>query len=245
MPLPSSSSKGESVTQSRFALRTLLLAVPVSLISGWIGGVCAVQFLGFRPPVQAVPGESAVNGFVTAEKLLLTDREGRARASFGISEDGKMILSMLDSEGKSTMTLGEFNTAMASLTLYSAQGRPAVRLGELENGDPGLALYDRFGASRLELSVDDAGSPLAVFRDSRGLVRYEERLSGEGDPSLRFYHPERKLGISLGLTEDGTKGLYFYGTYGVPRLGLVQSLEGDPVMGLFDRNRELIWSAPE
>jgi hypothetical protein len=145
-----------------------------------------------------------------AEKLVLRDRRGNARATLSIEEpDGTATLAFLDEAG-----------------------RARLRIGSGADGSTGLSLRAETGAPRLTMSATAAGEPAFALQDERGTPRLGFALSPEGS-GFRLYDAEGRRRLVVGVAPRGVL-LQFEDRDGRPRLSLALSEDADPRLLLTD-----------
>jgi hypothetical protein len=143
--------------------------------------------------------------------------------------------------------------------LDAAPGRPAVQPGELTAER--FVLRDGAGMVRATLALAPGGDPLLTFFDRNGAPRAalapsQLALSGEdsvtaakllvtpgGTPALRL-EKDGRLRAVLGMSNDGTLALGFYGQDGRGRALLDVGVDGSPGLTLFNKSGKVAWSAP-
>lgn len=150
-----------------------------AMVAGLLGGLAGNRLFSND---TVVAQEAEPRGKVlTAEKLIVTDKDGKPRAQLAVSEDGEP---RLDLAGKS-------GTPRATLALTKEDGAE-VRL----NG--------KDGGPRLRLAVTGKDAPRLDFtmeRDGRALASLG--LSPEGWPELRLKGKDGNAGVTLTFV-DGT-----------------------------------------
>jgi hypothetical protein len=122
-----------------------------------------------------------------------------------------------------------------------------------------FVLRDAAGATRVTLALAEDGLPLLTFFDGDGepqaaLGPRHLYLSGDGNtavkllvnpggtPALRL-EKQGRLRAVLGMANDGTLALGFYGQDGKGRALLDVAADGSPGLTLFHKSGK-VWSAP-
>ena len=130
-----------------------------------VGGLALVSL--------ALMGQKPAGRTVEAERFVLRDSAGRARAEL-VMVDGEqsVALRFKDGDGMPRLTLGTENGA-AVVVLNEAGGKLRAGLVALPHGAPGLNLYDGTGKPRAELSLTRDGSPALTFNDRDGFATWK------------------------------------------------------------------------
>jgi len=127
-------------------------------------GIASVALMGQKPTGRTVE----------AERFILRDADGRARAEL-LMVDGKeqsVALRFKDADGMPRLTVGTENGA-AVLVLNEQGGKVRAGLVTLPHGAPGLNLYDGTGKPRAELSLNRDGAPALTFNDRDGFATWK------------------------------------------------------------------------
>ena len=171
---------------------------------------------------------------VEAERFVLRDRQGGARAVLETRPDGAPHLLLRDQAGTDRIELLVAPDGAPIVNLKDQAG--AVRLGLLvtHRGDPDLNMLDAPGKIRLNLGVGRQGAP------ELGLLQPDESdgltftLTPHGALVMDFSH-EGKSRVSLVAAPDGSAGLHFCGPDEKGRLVLALSEGAIPTLAARDQ----------
>lgn len=105
----------------------------------WIAGALIVGVLGLG--AMAICARDRVGRTLEAQRLVLRDKEGRLRGSFGVDGIGLPSLKLYDHRGLEQIALGIQSEDMSSLTL-SDRGATRVLLETSVGGSTALRLFD-------------------------------------------------------------------------------------------------------
>jgi hypothetical protein len=150
--------------------KTLVAAV----LSGVIGGMAGAYWVAhFGAPTVVPRAEAAAERVVNANRIVLTDATGRARAELAMSPDGGPGLFFYDTQGRNRLVLGLYSPAESEY--------PFMVLNDTHQAAAGI--FRLFGAQETPVVVlKNKGADRAIF----GL----NPLST--DPFLVYYSTERK-----------------------------------------------------
>jgi hypothetical protein len=191
---------------------------------------------------------------VEAERFLLRDAGGKARAELALRADGSPHLEFRDGAGNPRAGLGLQGEA-AFLSLTDAKGRGGTILRVQPNGRPNITLTDANGTRRAVLFLSDDGTPTLAFSDGQRRSRVVLNVLGNGFTSLSLSDAFGRLRAALDLEPDGSPSLILYDENRRSRAILGQTeLEGrNPAalekrrassLVLLDENGTVIWRAP-
>ncbi len=128
--------------------------------------------------------------------------------------------------------------AAERFVLRDPSGTVRATLGLMGDGNPVLTFLDRNGApraaltpSQLSLSGEDAATAAKLL------------VTPGGTPALRL-EKDGRLRAVLGMANDGTLALGFYGQDGKGRALLDVAVDGSPGLTLFNKSGKVAWSAP-
>ena len=119
-------------------------------------------------------GQRYAGRTVEAERFVLRDAEGRARAELLMvdNKEQSVALRFKDADGAPRLTVGTENGA-ALIVLNEQGGKLRAGLVTLPHGAPGLNLYDSTGKPRAELSLNRDGAPALTFNDRDGFATWK------------------------------------------------------------------------
>jgi hypothetical protein len=103
-----------------------------------------------------------VRGVQEVEKLVIRDKEGRLRASFGLDETGLPGLKMYDSRGLEQITLGTPSDMSSSLAFFD-KGHNRLTLDSSIDGSSALRFFDKGEKSSSVLFMGPDGSTGLTF----------------------------------------------------------------------------------
>jgi hypothetical protein len=134
--------------------------------------------------------------------------------------------------------VGSSEVTAERFLLRDASGTTRAVLGLAPDGDPMLSFLDRFGVPRAVL----APWHLSLSGDD-GVTAAKLLVTPGGTPALRL-EKDGRLRAVLGMANDGTLALGFYGQDGKGRALLDVAADGAPGLTLFHRSGKVVWSAP-
>jgi hypothetical protein len=122
----------------------------------------------------ALMGQKHAGRTVEAERFVLRDAAGRARAELVIVDEKEhsVALRFKDPDGMPRLTVGTENGA-AVLAVNEQGGKLRAGLVVLPHGAPGLSLYDSTGKPRAELNLNRDGAPALTFNDRDGFATWK------------------------------------------------------------------------
>ena len=125
-------------------------------------GVAAVALMGQRPTSRVVE----------AERFVLRDAAGHARAELMVEGEQSVALRFKDADSMPRLTLGVENGA-ALVVLNERGGRLRAGLVALPHGAPGLTFYGTNGKPRAEFNLTREGTPALTFSDRDGFETWK------------------------------------------------------------------------
>ena len=120
----------------------------------------------------ALMGQRHAGRTVEAERFVLRDTTGQARAELSVDGAHSVSLRFKDGDGRPRLTVGTENGA-ALIVLNEQGGKLRAGLVALPHGAPGLNLYDATGKPRAELSLNRDGAPALTFNDRDGFATWK------------------------------------------------------------------------
>lgn len=125
---------------------------------------------------------------VGAERFVVRDASGAARAILGVNDGGVPSFSLLAPDGKTVRaTLGlTGDGAGSSLTLSDARGTRRASLTVAATGVPALTINDGEGKNRVAVGVADNGVSFVALKDGAEKIRTFLYLNQDGSARLRF-----------------------------------------------------------
>jgi hypothetical protein len=102
-----------------------------------------------------------------AERFVLRDTAGRARAELVVDGEQSVALRFKDADSMPRLTVGVENGA-ALLVLNEQGGKLRAGMVTLPHGAPALTLYDIAGKARAEFALNREGAPAIAFYDRDG-----------------------------------------------------------------------------
>lgn len=145
------------------ARKELVLAV----MAGFLGGALSGPLLRAR---SALAETTHYEKVISAEKLVLTDKDGTARVGCGVGEDGRVTIAVSDKNGKVRIGFGVLADGSPSLDFYDLNNKPRMVLG-LKDESPFLVFNDNNEIHRILLRQSPKGSPHLDFNDADGKLR--------------------------------------------------------------------------
>ncbi len=221
----------------------------LALLAGLIGGMAGNRLLAtdIVDAQEAAPRPQVV----TVQKLVVVDREGRARAELGVSEGGAPRLDLADREGRSIASVALTDEGGAEFRLNAKDGSPRARLALLGKGEPRLdftmeqdgrsvaslglspdgwpdfRLSGKDGNARTSIMFVD-GNPRLLLEDAKGQAN--AMLAAIPDKASVVLYKEGKARASLALN-----GLDLASAEGKPRARLEVLETGEPRLSLRDK----------
>jgi hypothetical protein len=132
------------------------------LATGAALGLVAVGLMGQKPAPRVVE----------AERFVLRDAAGRARAELVVDGEQSVALRFKDADSMPRLSLGTENGA-AVLVLNEQGGRVRAGLVTLSHGAPALTFYDSNGKNRAELALTREGAPALTITDRDGFLAWK------------------------------------------------------------------------
>lgn len=132
------------------------------LASGAAVGLLAVGLMGQKPAPRTVE----------AERFVLRDAAGRARAELVVDGEQSVALRFKDADSMPRLSIGTENGA-AVLVLNEQGGRVRAGLVTLSHGAPALTFYDNNGRNRAELALTREGAPALTITDRDGFLAWK------------------------------------------------------------------------
>lgn len=161
----------------------------------------------------SLPGASAGKdepAMYEVRGLVLVDGQGNARATWTVTDEGDVVLTMDDARQNTRLVLLVDKGGHAELGLLDAKGNPQVSLATAA-GETELAFFDSRGNSRLGAKVGDAGSAF-LLNDAKGKTRALWSVmtaAGISKAELGFYDASSRRRLALLSTTDGTPAIVF------------------------------------
>ena len=155
-----------------------LIAV-LAVIAGFLGGAASGAFIYLM--VQ--------DNVISAREFRVLDKDGKTRASLGLSTAGESALNLFDREEKIRVQLQVTEEGPPGWGLFDEEGDPRLVVNLSENGSPALVLLQKERKWRAAFRLFQDGNPTLDFANEAGYVK--SRLSVDGEiPMLSFYDNE-------------------------------------------------------
>jgi len=162
-----------------------VLLVALVVLSSLLGGALSGELFA---PLRAVAAEMGVKSdetlvqktVIRTRKLELVDKEGKARAAFGMAKGENPVMVLYDKSGGISFLVEMDSEGRASLYLQGKRGSH-LALKVWPTGSPGLLLRDQRGKVRSVLRLSEKGGPALVFDDETGKSRV---IVGELSPDV-------------------------------------------------------------
>lgn len=198
-------------------------------------GIAALVLIGQAGPSKVAP-------VVEAERFVLRDVNGKARARLFTGPGGAPILGLSDKDGelRAVLTVGADGTPLLGL---QDKGEKARAVLTVEAGGPVLSLHDKDEGIRAVLSVSANGVPRLALHHKERKPRALLALGPDGAPHLTLAGIDGNPRIGLGAVAE-KHSLIFLDANGKARAGLIVGPEGTPQLLLFDKDEKVIWKAP-
>jgi hypothetical protein len=124
-------------------------------------GLVAIALMGQKPAPRTLE----------AERFILRDPAGRARAELVVDGEQSVALRFRDADSMPRLSIGTENGA-AVLVLNEQGGRVRAGLVTLPHGAPALTFYDNNGRNRAELALTREGVPALTISDRDGFLAW-------------------------------------------------------------------------
>jgi hypothetical protein len=132
-------------------------------------------------------GSGGVADVVEANRFVLRDGDGHARAVIGLGQDGS-----------------------TRMVLQDRDGRERLRMSLLADGSPGMSFADREGKSRAVLGLLPDETSTLVFADRWGKTRAVLGLSPDESSTLVFADRNGEARVGVGIEADGSAGMTLF-----------------------------------
>lgn len=170
------------------------------------------------------------NSVISAEKFVLTDKNGKERAVFEAGDDDSVSLYFLDRMGRKRIKIGMEHEIFTGLEVLDVNNKKRVELGATAKSS-GFVLYDKSSKIKLQSNLDDKDYPSISIYDDKNMIRgsfgYNNDLPGlalfdenekncgglvvdkNGHGSLILNDGSTENGLIGYLSKDGSPGLKF------------------------------------
>lgn len=200
--------------QRRFRLGALVAAVAVgcSLLTGADDAKpTTVEADRFLLRDKGGKARAALEMGATGPRLVLKNDEETDRATLGFSTDGNPVLSLMNEQGTERIILLVNKEGYPVMVLAGDDNRRIV--SAVSETDQGIFLVDR-GNERIGIATSKEGDGLMLFRD--GQKRARTLISGYGaDSGLLVFDPAGKIRLSA-ILDKGEPRISFNDAEGKP-----------------------------
>ena len=178
---------------------------------GWILFLAlAAGMIGGMMSLRLAQGHAFSSASLAANQpWVIRDASGREKAFVKTDAEGRITISWSAEGTGPKMVLDQGEHDVPSLTLVDGEGRSVMTLGGQGDASSGILVQGKQGPA-VELT-----------------------LSQQGYPTLRMSQEENRAKLKLGISSDGTKGLFFYRDQDEPDAVFMQTGDGLPVMRPF------------
>jgi hypothetical protein len=185
---------------------------------------------------------SAVTPVLEAERFVLRDAQGKARAWFETS-NGSVNLALADRDEKSRAFLYVRADGSAGLALYDKTSTRRGGLYVSADGSPSLDLADKDGKASVQLKLGPDGLPSVslVDRDGRRVGLF---ILPDGRPAVGLVDATAKLRAALDLGRDGEARVILSDKGATERAELAVLSDGTPRLSLIGHAGRLTWHGP-
>jgi len=154
------------------------------------GGAIAVllAMVGFGTNAFRAPKQ------ISAEKFVMTDTNGRARATLALGRDGGPALTLLDPHGNDQVSLSASNDGSSNLQYFHNRSLRAS-LSNITGIGASVNLLNRSPRSRAEMFMTEDGSSGVSFNRERRGVGMNVQLDGTSKVSLTDRDGEERAGM--------------------------------------------------
>ncbi len=160
-------------------------------------------------------------------------KDGKARLSLGIGDDGLPSISLYDNNNKRKMGFSiDPEGGNPQLVLLDDSGEPAVHLGVRKDSGPDVTV-GRKGKGRVSIALSQNAEPSIQVLDERGDPRVALGLSN-GLPSISLMAGKNVLRSSWRVLADGSAAFAFHDGNAKERLVIKVDRDGKPSIRVID-----------
>jgi hypothetical protein len=169
-----------------------------------------------------------------AERLVIRDKEGKARFTLGIEDDGFGGLALRDENERTRIRLGLRPDGSTSLIFSDTKSQRLLGVVLDRDDRPGIGLRDpEGGVNRLSLGLNRDGSTGFTIFDRSKVERLSVGVHADGAPAVNL-RGEAKNCITMMCDSKGSNGLQMKGRDGTVRTGL--GIRPDGLTNLYIRD---------
>ena len=153
----------------------------------WVVLVAPVVVLGITASVVVLFGTRRLpppGSVVQARSFVLQDAKGKARGTWGVSDEGVVQLSLADETGHQRVRMSVLADGSPGLAFVDGEGRPRAALGLLADGTINLVFADEEGHGRAVVGLSAGGASSLVLADGRGVTRAGLSVAPSGRATL-------------------------------------------------------------
>lgn len=150
------------------------------------------------------------NGMYQVRGLVLVDAKGKPRASWTVTDDGSVILTMDDARENTRLAMVVDKAGNAEVGFLNPNGNPQASWTAVD-GATELAFFNNAGRIRFSARVGENAAAL-LLNDAKGRTRALWSVmsaAGLSKAELGFYDADSKRRLVLGSTTDGTSAIWF------------------------------------
>jgi len=152
--------------------------------------------------VSVVSSAGRVHEVLEAQRFVVRDTEGFARAVIGMSPDNSSRIVLQDRDGRERLKLSLLADGSAGVSFADREGQSRAVLGILPDETSTLVFADRAGRTRAVLGLSPDNASTLVFADRLGETRVGVGVEADGSAGLTLF--ERDLGGQTAPASDTT-----------------------------------------
>jgi len=132
------------------------------------------------PDVLATTGVRAAKERLEIQHLVLVGEDGGHRGEWLVDEDGNTRLILLDRQGRARLRLSVLDGGFPGLSLSNAEGQSRAALGTLSDETTTLVFADVGGVPRAQLGLTGQDEANLLFSDANAVTRVGMGLDDSG-----------------------------------------------------------------
>jgi hypothetical protein len=167
-----------------------------------LGSVATILLGGETGILNVNAQQKKSESIVTAERVDLIDKSGKARATFGLDGGGFPELTLRASEGKEQISLSISSGGVASLKLQDSRGKNGVGITISPKGVPRIELTDGNSQRFVDIGTNERGAFGLYFLDRNRVERASVMLDPDEDPSINLIDPKGRTRIVVSAKNE-------------------------------------------
>lgn len=182
-------------------------------------------------------GPKAIPKVVEAERFVLRDRDGKARAELFVDpDDGLAGLLLTTPDGETPIALAARPDGNAALGFRDKDGNDRGGLAVVPDGGMALMLKSQRETPRIALTIPADGTARLGLADGDGKTRAHLLVGADRTTTLDFWDTTGKARLTQGVSGTDRPALTFWGPDGTPRAQLQTNEDGWAGLSLRDRD---------